>query len=82
MNLFFLYKIFHLKTKNENHLRYLEQAVDRYSKNERQEMFKAHFDPLIQRFYFTRIHKLPEINNKDIYFRKDIRESIQESLSK
>ena len=81
LNLFFLCKIFHLKTTSEIRRFYVEQAVRRLTKEESQLISKLYIDPREQRAYFE-AQNLPKDNVIDIYYRKDIRDIIQAALKK
>jgi 3'(2'), 5'-bisphosphate nucleotidase len=79
--LFFLSKIFHLKTDKDTKLSYLEQSVERLSVEERKLISDLYIDPKEQREYFESLN-LPDDNVIDIYYRTDVRDAIQEALQR
>ena len=81
LNLFFLCKIFHLKTDPETHRKYVDQSVERLTREERELISDLYFDPVEQREYFE-AQNLPTDNVIDIYYRTDVRDIIQTALKK
>lgn len=81
MYLLFLSKIFKLGSGWGAQVRYVEQAVDRLTNEERTLMRDLNVDPVEQRAYFE-THPLPSDNISDIYFREDIRNVVQGELGR
>ena len=81
LNLFFLSKLFHLKTDEDAKLAYLNQSVERLTRQERRLISRLYFDPIEQRKYFES-KDLQKDNVIDIYFRKDVRDNILHFLNR
>ena len=81
LNLFFLCKLFHLKVSDDTRASYLAQSVDRLAKNERRLISRLYVDPKEQREYLE-AQKLPGENIIDIYYRTDVRYTIQSALTR
>jgi 3'(2'), 5'-bisphosphate nucleotidase len=80
LNLFFLCKIFYLKTDWDTKVAYVRQTTESFSEEERKLMKELYIDTAETREYLEKLN-LPEDNVIDIYFRKDVRDIIQEALS-
>ncbi|MDP2629039.1 MAG: hypothetical protein Q8P15_04055 [Nanoarchaeota archaeon] len=93
INLFFLCKIFHLKTTQENKLHYLKQTADRFTKKEKEIMHALNTNPWFKRNYlelqnkWARIADYAGLKNRNwgverlrIYYSAEVRESIQKEL--
>ena len=80
INLFFLCKIFHLRTSPGNQGYYLTQAVDRLSTRERETVASLNTDPAEARAYFESMGTKWGAHKLNVYYSREVLDAIDEAL--
>lgn len=82
INLFFLCKIFHLRTTLENQEHYLKQAVERMTSKERSTVHSLNTDPTEARAYFESMGTKWGAHKLSVYYSRETLGAIERVLTK